>query len=520
MKKWGFGKDIVGFALFFALTACAKSATFAPYNYGTLNTDSFVQIDKEGYYREGVYAQLKCADKGAFDASLSSIYSFGFRRNVLSSVGERYLTVIPVDFSDAPADALAGGEEKAIAQIQEAFFGSSSGNQFVSLAEYYEKTSFHRLHVKGEVTAKPFRSEETYAALKAKNNASQTKAALSRIYSDAITWYNSIPGQSRVLTHGDPIYFVYLAPYAGMDGDTTSRSSMMWAFTINDPAPICWSSYYMMHPRDEDGVDAHTFIHEFGHILGLKDYYDQNSYSELSSCSPMGRMDMMDCSLGEHNAFSKMVLDWTRPYIPTGEATITLRPASGNGDCVLLPLSEYNGTPYDEYLLLEYYTPTYLNYADARLRDDAGMSLMAGSGIKVYHVDARLGVFDDRAKKPIAAFTPSTTLGGYSLDFYRDNSGLIYDGVASSEAGFLIKSIPVSSSALPSYYIAGDHDQDINYNGVTAHMRDCLFEVGQGIDASFPGLSFHSGRPLSYSFKVTSITATMARIAVCPILKN
>ena len=51
-------------------------------------------------------------------------------------------------------------------------------------------------------------------------------------------------------------------------------------------------------------VDAHTYIHEMGHMLGLPDYYD---YSFKSS--PTGMYDMQDNNVGDHNPFSKMHLE-------------------------------------------------------------------------------------------------------------------------------------------------------------------------------------------------------------------
>lgn len=493
--------------------SCAKETSFIPYEYGTMDTSAFAPLEKEGYERVGGYTKLNALDKGDFSASLQSVYSYGFRRHVLPSVGENHLTVIPVDFSDYPAEKVGAGVRE---KLQAAFFGDEANNQYVSLAQYYDQSSFHRLHVKGEVASGVFRCNETYQALKGKNNASQTKAALTRIYNEAIAWYNGLEDKAKELSLGDPIYFVYLAPYSGMEEASVSRSSMMWAFTINDPAPICWSSYYMMHPTD-GRVDAHTFIHEFGHMLGLKDYYDQNSYSDISACSPMGRMDMMDCSLGEHNAFSKMLLDWTRPYVPTKECRITLRPSSGNGDCVLLPIGEFSGHPYDEYVLLEYYTPTYLNYADASAHADPGMGLMASSGIRAYHVDSRLGVYVDRGKSPVEAFADGMNLGARSLDFYRDNSGSILAGRAASDSGFLLQSLNVHDGELPSFYIASDHDEDIDYNGTPVKLRRSLFLEGEGIDGNYAKLNPHKGQALSYGFKVSALTATSATLDLFPL---
>lgn len=500
--------------LMLPLVSCSSKTTFEPYRYFDLRSDDYDAVLKNGYHRLGEYTSLSSSDIEEIPAKLASIYSYGNARKVLRSTGNAYLTVIPVDFEDYPYQ----GDFRT--PIQAAFFGDTHGNQYVSLAEYYDRASYHRLHVGGEVTEQAFRANETYASLKSKNNASQTKAALTKIYNDAVAWYNEL-GTGRTLTPDDAVYFVYSAPYSGMDGGTSSRSSMMWAFAVNEPAPIGWSSFHMMHPSSTGQVDAHTFIHEFGHLLGLKDYYDQNSYSELSPCSPLGRMDMMDCSLGEHNAFSKMMLNWAHPYVPDGECTVTLRTSSGNEDMLLLPLTDYNGTPYDEYLLLEFYTPNYLNYADSTLRADVDMSLFRSSGIKAYHVDGRLGLYETRSKNPVAVLNPETEVGGNSLDLYCDNSGYTSGGYATSSKGFLIQLLDASSGSmkLVENYIASDHIEDRRIDGKVAHIRDSLFHVGQGIDASFKDVSFHSKQSLEFGFKVQEITSAYCTINVFPYQK-
>lgn len=496
------------------LSACSAKFRFSSYVFPALETEQFTRIEGENQYRLGYYPSIRTS-RGLIRSRLSDLYSLGNKRYVVPSCGTPYLTVIPVDFSDYPMENCG---PDAIEQIREAFFGDSAFNQFFSLAEYYDRASMHRLQVQGEVTPKAFRSSETYAVLKTKNNASQTKAALLRIHEEAVAWYNE-QGYERTLDEHDPIYFVYSAPYSGMEDGSSSRSSMMWAFTINEPAPICWSSFYMAHPTAEGMMDAHTFIHEFGHMLGLKDYYDQNSYSDLSACSPMGRMDMMDCSLGEHNPFSKMLLDWARPYIPTGECTITLKPFTGNGDCLLLPIGSFNETPFDEYLLVEYYVPGYLNSADATLRPDPMMSLPKNSGVRVYHVDGRLGLFNDRAKAPVAYLTEDVDIGGNNIDLYCDNSGYVRQGYATSQRGFLVQSLQAGKSGrLIENYIAADHDEDIAVGGKVARLRDSLFDKGQGIDASFTHLDPHKAdAKLTFGFEITELSLTYATLRCFPL---
>ena len=101
-------------------------------------------------------------------------------------------------------------------------------------------------------------------------------------------------------------------------------------------------------------------------MLGLSDYYD-NAYSGMDL---IGGWDMQDRDVLDWNSFSKYAVGWTQPYYvvenklqeKTSEV-ITLTPASESGDCLLLRDSTWNGSPFDEYILLELFNPNIGNKA-------------------------------------------------------------------------------------------------------------------------------------------------------------
>ena len=127
-------------------------------------------------------------------------------------------------------------------------------------------------------------------------------------------------------------------------------------------------------------INPYTFIHEFGHILGIDDYYDTAYVG-----SPLDGYDIMDSMIGDHNAYTKFNLGWlTSSRLVTGTSvTLTLEAFSKNGDTVILA---NNWDPdlgvYQEYYILVYYTESELNSGMGGYFDE--------SGIVVYHVNASL----------------------------------------------------------------------------------------------------------------------------------
>ena len=495
-----------------ALASChSRGNRFVPYEFGELQAGFSPRVET-GYHRALGVESIPHKD-GALSSVYSSLYNDG-SRFAIPSIGKQKLLVIPVDFDASP------GDKDQISTISSAFFGQCEDSEFPSVAEYYDLSSYHRLHIQGKVAESFHRCSYSLAELSAITGARKSKAALSRIYSEAIRWYDETypedPSSNYAFEDGKgnrvvPVYLIYNAPYYGEGDNASNRESMMWAFTINDPAPVSWSSYSMLFSNGR--IDSHTCIHEAGHLLGIPDYYDVSGLAS-NQYSPLGRADMMDCSLGDHNPFTKYVLGWVKPFVADASCKVTLRPFADTGECLLLGGS--GDTPYDEYLLLSYYTPGSLNYVDAFLRNDPSMKMMSSSGILAYKVDARLGLFPKGISSPIGHFTSESDLNEKSIGFFSNNSyGKVAEDGYSSSALVHILCSDLSSDRIPFFFVASDEAKTVVTEEGELHCRDVVFDVGQGIgNEDFPSLSFPSGKALASTFTVKKINPTYAEIVV------
>lgn len=318
----------------------------------------------------------------------------------LNSLGEQKLLVVPVTFTDY--DYLA--TEEIHDMLERVFFGEASDTGWESVASFYHKSSFGKLTLTGQVLdyyeSKYSTAEfnELPANMKDQQMGEeffwdQTHHMIDDIYNsfdaELLKEYD-LDGDGHV----DALWMVYIAPIS---------NGAFWAYKfywnrypdLDKPTPnvYAWASYEFAieaYGYNMKKPDAHTFIHETGHMFGLPDYYDYDK-----KAAPTGRIDMMDNNVIDHNMYSKYLLNWSAPYYVTGHADITLRPAESSGDFILIK-DDWNGHAYDEYILLEYYTPTGLNAKDSVEGGYKGygspdtLQAMTESGIRMWHVDSRL----------------------------------------------------------------------------------------------------------------------------------
>lgn len=341
---------------------------------------------------------------------------------VLRASGSQKILVIPVKIRDASGQSTtyaANASASNKTRIEKTFFGTSTDTSWESLASYYEKSSFGQLKLSGKVSDWfdcGYTANELVALKGSGENANYYDPTWT-VLEKAVAWYKKNNTDIADFDNDkdgvlDGVWLVYSAPdYSNNRRIFSSEAlqNLFWAYTywdydvfgqgsVVDPVAInyCWASFdFMNEGYGTSGLDAHTYIHETGHLLGLEDYYVASSKENTSNYGPMGGIDMMDENVIDHNAFSKFALGWLQPFLVKGECSLTLKPSSSSGECVLIPTGDgWNGSAFDEYMLLEYYTPTDLNAKDSAASYTNGVQGFTENGVRIYHVDARMAKCD------------------------------------------------------------------------------------------------------------------------------
>ena len=486
------------FVIPLVLVSCSNafSGSFKEFTSYTKDNDDYKYIEGNGYYKPDSFTL-------DYQEILQDWPYYGEEKQVaIPSTGEQNLLVIPVDFSNKPCSSLKFDCDKTHAQISNAFFGADSKNLYYSVASFYNSSSFGKLHLHGKVADwyhSPYKTDEI------RND----RKLIDTLVKDAIDDYKSKNDDIKKFdTNGDGFIDGVALIYAH---EYETKNTSFWAYEsslttsrdVDNPQPrsYMWASYqYMNANSDLTAVDAHTYIHESGHLFGLYDYYSRD---DNQTFRPLGGMDMMDYNLGDNNAFSKMLLNWTRPYVVTGNSEITIEASYKNGDCILVPAGKWNGSAMDEYLLIELYSPYGLNKTDSKLKYNDGtqeFSLMNKPGIKIYHVDARVAYYMTYNKSPFI---------GYLGDEGVEEKLKIYDEVGQRYYRKIDHSntLKDSRNGIPLIEVIDRHGQAYLKLGYL-YNNDSLLVKGD----SLLSFEFNNDTKLEYIISIESLTKNKATI--------
>ena len=311
--------------------------------------------------------------------------------------GDPKLLVLPILLTDS--NKYINEEQKVtiLDRLDKMAFGKNEDTGWYSISSFYETESLGECVISGEV-ADWYQSTYSYEGVtttEATNNV--VKAALA-------DWKTKNPEKIKDFDTNndgyiDGLLVIYGAPdYKNMTGRARNNTNM-WAYTswldtdanLDNPSgnAFIWASYDFMDADNTQGmvVDAHTYIHEMGHVMGLDDYYDYSDHDDVWA----GGFSMQDYNVGGHDPFSLMTFGWVNPYVPTSSTTINIKPFTTSHDVIVLSPDFSANSPYDEYVMIEYYTPDSVNERDATYQYMNKYPLGPDKGgIRIWHVDARL----------------------------------------------------------------------------------------------------------------------------------
>lgn len=441
----------------------------------------------------------------------------GYDQQTLPSLGDAKMLVLPIDFSDRTCSNLAGGCNGSLERIKDGFFGErATSTEIQSVSSFYKHSSYNKLNIQGEIAPWYRYSKQSFSSLAKITDQSEQLEAVEAIIDEALAEYAKNHDITQYDTDGDENIDALWVIYSG-EYDTTG-AGVNWAFVTDSatenyvqgllPYRYGWASYEFF---DEGGYgdtpDAHTFVHETGHLLGLDDYYDYSDGADATY--PAGGPDMMDFNIGDHHVFSKYLLGWVEPEVITSTKTITLKPFEETGECAIIGAPTYNGEAVSEYITLQYYTPTGLNKIDSETTYTGGLKTYSDSGLLMFHGDASFGKISKVGNTDDFAWDKKYIDSNFENIKLNDKQGIYY--------------LPVHSNT-PAYSFATDTSQKLyeildnnpkNYQHDYYTSNKALYKAGDSFGISnYQEKTWHNGSLLKFSISVTKVTDEEMTLAI------
>ena len=444
--------------------------------------------------------------------------------------GNPKLLIIPVWFTDSDTFIATGNKENVRSDIQKAYLGTNAETGWRSVKSYYEEESQNILSLTGTVSG----WYECGVSSSTAGNSASGQSTTTSMVSSAVDWYfgtyNTSDSKSNYDTNGDGyldgVMLIYAAPdYSCYGGSSYSN---LWAYcfwlqgsagTASNPEPnvFFWASYDFMYNnstslsrtgktnygRGDNShciLDSHTFIHEMGHVLGLEDYYDYGNNSYKAA----GGFSMQDYNVGGHDPYSVMAYGWANPYIPTESMTITIQDFQSSHDLILLANHSVT-SPFDEYMLLELYTPTGLNELDSNY-SYLGYYPKGPTtpGIRLWHVDARLASTTDYEHWSLATNPTIDKVHHLMSNSYDGDHASIF---GSSYYNYNILQL-IRNSTTETYTPSSTLSSNSLFKQSNSYSQSTYSSQFYG------GTNMNNGSPLGWTFTVDSLSSSSATITL------
>ena len=263
----------------------------------------------------------------------------------MPTTGNVKILALLIDFPEYPHSNSASTIDSKL------YGGGSGGYPYESLHNYYDRSSYGQLKIQGS-TLGWYRTG--YNRVSIVQNTTGRENLIKEVLDD----YNAIGHDFTQYDNDgdgaiDYLVVIWSGPHNGWANFwwgymTTFQDS---GYTVDGKRLDTYSWQWEANPYPGT-FDPLVVIHETGHALGLPDLYDYDG--SVGPDGGVGRLDMMDANWGDHNCFSKYVLDWITPTsISSGAHTVALNASGSSQDAVVVMPGITAGDQFEEFFMVQ-----------------------------------------------------------------------------------------------------------------------------------------------------------------------
>lgn len=397
-----------------------KNVTFSYTSEGVTKTVSY----------DVKYFETKEYTSTATAYNLSDYFDNRYRGGyyVLPNEGEIHMLVIPVWFTNSTSFFREDQKQEILDDLEYVYNSTRNKDDYYSVKQFYETESGGKLTL--TITISDFYTSGTSSL----DYGDTAEADINRTHTladNAIQWYfanNTSESISDYDSNGDnlvdAVSLVYAANYYGRIGDANGTDAFQFKnnggthkYNNGSLSPL-GGVYGFFKTGNKYGKDVQdlstyypsyffksggkTIIHETGHMFGMADLYEDNHAT--TKYYPAGKFSMQSSNYGTHDPYQMNLVGWSKPQIYSASDyevgdTVTLKiddfATSGNNIILSREWNSANSL-FDEYMLLELFAPTGLNYFEATNSTTLGFS---DAGIRLWHINSILENMSDGGKE-------------------------------------------------------------------------------------------------------------------------
>jgi M6 family metalloprotease-like protein len=291
----------------------------------------------------------------------------------MPTTGNVKILVLLIEFSD-----YLHQPQNTRESIESKLFGDGSGGTpYESLRNYYRRSSYNQLEITGNVLG-------WYNTGAPRSGIPMNNTGRQNLIKQALNYYDGLEHDfTQYDNDGDGAIDYLVVIWTGPDN---GWSNFWWGYMTNftdgayrlDGKRLSTYSWQWEARPYPGTFTPRVVIHETGHALGLPDYYDYDD--TVGPDGGVGYLDMMDASWGDHNCFSKFLLDWINPpAYSSGTHVITLNASGTSQDAAVLMPGAVAGNEFGEFFMIQ-----------NRHRVGNDPSSYPTDGLLIWHVDSRL----------------------------------------------------------------------------------------------------------------------------------